>query len=63
MKERSIIWKFHINSIILHLFDKHAETIITERVADGTIHDLQGRRLKGVPQKGVYIQNGRKYVR
>lgn len=27
------------------------------------IHDLQGRRLKGTPQKGVYIQNGRKYVR
>ena len=35
----------------------------TERVADGTIHDLQGRRLNGTPQKGIYIQNGRKYVR
>ena len=27
------------------------------------IYDLQGLRLKGVPQKGVYIQNGRKYVK
>ena len=27
------------------------------------IHDLQGRRLNGTPQKGVYIQHGRKYVR
>jgi hypothetical protein len=35
----------------------------TERVAGGTIHDLQGRRLNGTPQKGIYIRNGRKYVR
>lgn len=27
------------------------------------IHDLQGQRLKGTPQKGVYIRNGKKYVR
>jgi hypothetical protein len=25
-------------------------------------YDLNGRRIKGVPQKGVYIQNGRKVV-
>jgi len=31
--------------------------------ADSPIHDLQGRRLSGIPQKGVYIRNGRKYVR
>ncbi len=31
--------------------------------ASSSIHDLQGRRLKGTPQKGVYIQNGRKYVK
>lgn len=29
----------------------------------GAVHDLQGRRIIGVPQKGVYIQNGRKYVK
>ena len=27
------------------------------------IFDLQGRQLHGIPQKGVYIQNGRKYVK
>ncbi len=27
------------------------------------IYDLHGRRLKGTPQKGVYIHNGRKYVK
>jgi hypothetical protein len=27
------------------------------------LFDLQGRRMNGIPQKGVYIQNGRKYVK
>lgn len=31
--------------------------------ANRSIHDLQGRQLHGIPQKGVYIQNGRKYVK
>ena len=26
-----------------------------------TIYDLQGRKLKQVPQKGLYIQNGKKF--
>ncbi len=26
-------------------------------------YDLQGRRLQGKPERGVYIQNGRKYLR
>ena len=30
---------------------------------DDIFHDLQGRRLNGIPQKGVYIQNGRKMVK
>ena len=37
--------------------------ISVDTAAKKTIHDLQGRRLKGVPQKGVYIQNGRKHVK
>ena len=28
----------------------------------GTCFDLQGRRLNGVPQRGMYIRDGRKYV-
>ena len=30
---------------------------------DNAIYDLMGRRLNGVPAKGIYIQNGKKYVR
>ena len=29
----------------------------------GWTYDLQGRRLQGKPERGVYIQNGRKYLR
>jgi hypothetical protein len=27
------------------------------------IFDLQGRRLQGKPERGVYIRNGQKYLR
>ena len=30
---------------------------------ENPIHDLQGRRLNGIPQKGIYIRNGKKHVR
>ena len=30
--------------------------------ADAPVFDLQGRRLNGVPQRGMYIRDGRKYV-
>jgi len=30
--------------------------------ADSTLFDLQGRRLKARPAKGVYIRDGRKHV-
>ena len=37
--------------------------LLTESIEGNTvIHDLHGRRLTTKPQKGVYIQNGRKYV-
>ncbi len=29
----------------------------------GVIHDLQGRRLASPPDKGVYILDGKKYVK
>ena len=38
-------------------------TNITDRRTDNAIYDLMGRRLNGVPAKGIYIQNGKKYVR
>ncbi len=31
--------------------------------SDGAVYNLQGVRLRGIPDKGVYIVNGRKYVR
>ncbi len=31
--------------------------------ASSPIHDLQGRQLNGIPEKGVYIQNGKKRVK
>ena len=37
-------------------------TIETDK-ADNRIFDLQGRELKSVPENGVYIQNGKKYVK
>lgn len=30
--------------------------------ASSEIYDLQGRRLSAIPQKGVYIQNGKKII-
>lgn len=29
---------------------------------DNSIYDLQGRKLNCIPEKGIYIQNGRKYI-
>lgn len=35
---------------------------VQEEKRDGQLYDLSGRRLKEVPRKGIYIQNGRKRV-
>lgn len=37
-------------------------TIATDN-ADNRIFDLQGHELNGVPESGIYIQNGKKYVK
>jgi len=37
-------------------------TVVADK-ADRRIFDLQGRELKSVPEHGVYIQNGKKYVK
>jgi hypothetical protein len=39
------------------------QNISPDTSASNTIHDLQGRLLKGTPQKGIYIKNGRKMVK
>ena len=38
-------------------------TNTTNSRTDNALYDLMGRRLNGVPAKGIYIQNGKKYVR
>ena len=29
---------------------------------DGEVFDLNGRRISGQPQKGIYLKNGKKFV-
>ena len=38
-------------------------TITTDQAVDNRIFDLQGRELQSVPEHGIYIQNGKKYVK
>ncbi len=38
-------------------------TINTDKAVDNRIFDLQGRELQSVPEHGIYIQNGKKYVK
>jgi len=36
---------------------------IKENYSNSILYDLQGRRINGQPQKGMYIQGGQKYVK
>ncbi len=36
--------------------------IVGKETSDCPYFDLQGRRISGKPQKGIYIMNGRKYI-
>ena len=45
--------------------DAITTTSSSKTVSDGYIYDLQGRKLNGIPgipQKGIYIKNGKKYL-
>ena len=46
----------------LETLDIH-QTTIHDKSDDSGIFDLTGRRLNGAPRHGVYIRNGRKYVK
>ena len=51
------------NTIYAHLkVSSVSETAQVQRAFKNEVFDLQGRRLQGKPEKGVYIQNGKKYV-
>lgn len=43
--------------------DTAIRSLQSEEPADNNIFDLQGRRLAKVPSKGVYIINGKKYIK
>ena len=36
--------------------------MISNKTTEGGLYDIQGRRVKGTPKKGVYIQNGKAVV-
>ena len=40
----------------------NAPLLNSETIRNNKVYDLQGRRLNGVPQAGLYIMNGKKYV-
>jgi hypothetical protein len=48
---------------VVTLAEPDAITTITNDKVDNRIFDLQGRELKSVPENGIYIQNGKKYVK
>ena len=37
-------------------------SVVQMVTGNNEVHDLQGRRIQGKPQKGVYIQDGKKYL-
>ena len=49
--------------IVVTLAEPDAITTIINDKADNRIFDLQGRELQSVPEHGIYIQNGKKYVK
>ena len=51
------------NGIIKEASTTAISEISTDKAADNRIFDLQGRELSRVPESGVYIQNGKKYVK
>lgn len=36
--------------------------IVSQLPSDGVYYDLQGRRLSGKPQRGIYIRDGKKFI-
>jgi len=39
------------------------ETAVANKVQNNKCYDLQGRELQAIPERGIYIQNGKKYVK
>ena len=41
---------------------KNIQSVVAQPQTSAAIYDLQGRRINGTPQHGLYIQNGRKFI-
>ncbi len=60
----NLVWDRDLPShIVVTLAEPNAISTIINDKADNRIFDLQGRELKSVPEHGIYIQNGKKYVK
>ncbi len=58
-------WSKSKNFVTLSEDPAAITTIYSDKVdnVDNRIFDLQGRDLQGVPEAGIYIKNGKKYVK
>ena len=52
-----------VDGIVRQKVETAISTISTDQAVDNRIFDLQGRELQSVPEHGIYIQNGKKYVK
>ena len=52
-----------VDGIIREYIETGISTIDADQQGDNRIFDLQGRELNRVPESGIYIQNGKKYVK
>ncbi len=52
-----------LTNMTMSFSDTDGIEYVSESTADGAIYDLQGRKLNHIPQQGVYIKNGKKYVK
>lgn len=39
------------------------DTAVANKIQNNKCYDLQGRELQAIPERGIYIQNGKKYVK
>lgn len=57
-----VVEKGRINATYVPSSFSSISTIAADK-GDNRIFDLQGRELKSIPEHGIYIQNGKKYVK
>ena len=61
--DEPIVMKLNKNGDAVTQVVDAISTIAIDQPVDNRIFDLQGRQLQSVPEHGIYIQNGKKYVK